>query len=61
MDLVKSRITPEMASNPLVQNIIRVLEEKKTEKLFDSLMGKNPEYRYKFIQENANFTNNLDI
>ena len=32
MDLVKSRITPEMASNPLVKNIIKVLEEKKTEK-----------------------------
>ena len=32
MDLVKSRITPEMESNPLVQNIIKVLEEKKTEK-----------------------------
>ena len=36
-------------------------EEKKTEKLFESLMGKKAESRFKFIQENANFTNNLDI
>tara|TARA_Y100001960_G_C14760439_1_gene873792 strand:- start:136 stop:2067 length:1932 start_codon:yes stop_codon:yes gene_type:complete len=36
-------------------------EFKKTEKLFESLMGKKPENRFKFIQENANFTNNLDV
>jgi len=36
-------------------------EEKKTEKLFESLMGKKAENRFKFIQENANFTSNLDI
>ena len=36
-------------------------EEKKTEKLFESLMGKKAEFRFKFIQENANFTSNLDI
>ncbi|PPR44718.1 MAG: DNA gyrase subunit B [Alphaproteobacteria bacterium MarineAlpha5_Bin7] len=36
-------------------------EEKKTEKLFDSLMGKKAEYRFKFIQENANFIRNIDI
>ena len=36
-------------------------EEKKTEKLFESLMGKKAESRYKFIQENANFSNILDI
>jgi len=36
-------------------------EEKKTEKLFDSLMGKKAENRYNFIQENADFTSNLDI
>ena len=35
-------------------------ESKKTEKLFETLMGKKPEYRYKFIKENANFSNNLD-
>jgi len=36
-------------------------EEEKTEKLFYSLMGKKAEHRYNFIQENANFTSNLDI
>lgn len=36
-------------------------DEKKTKKLFETLMGKKPESRFKFIQENANFTNNLDI
>ena len=38
-----------------------VKEEKKTERLFESLMGKKAESRFKFIQENANFTSNLDI
>ncbi|GIS78337.1 MAG: hypothetical protein CM1200mP13_16960 [Candidatus Pelagibacterales bacterium] len=36
-------------------------KKKKTEKLFESLMGKKAEFRFKFIQENANFTSNLDI
>ncbi len=36
-------------------------EEKKTAKLFDSLMGKKAESRFKFIQENANFTRNIDV
>jgi len=36
-------------------------ELKETEKLFESLMGKKAEYRFKFIQENANFTDQLDI
>ena len=38
-----------------------VKEAKKTEKLFESLMGKKPELRFKFIQKNANFTRNLDF
>ena len=37
-----------------------VKENKKTEKIFELLMGKKPEFRYKFIIENANFTNYLD-
>jgi len=36
-------------------------ELKETEKLFESLMGKKAEYRFKFIQENANFTDQIDI
>ena len=34
---------------------------KQTEKLFEALMGKKAEKRFNFIQENANFLNNLDI
>ena len=36
-------------------------ELKETEILFESLMGKKAEYRFKFIQENANFTDQIDI
>ena len=38
-----------------------VKEERETEKLFESLMGKKAEYRFKFIQENVNFVNYIDI
>jgi len=34
---------------------------KETESLFESLMGKKAESRFKFIQENANFTEQIDI
>ena len=34
---------------------------KTTEKLFETLMGKQAELRFKFIQNNANFIKNLDI
>ena len=36
-------------------------EVRKTERLFETLMGKKAEYRFKFIQDNANFTNQIDI
>ena len=36
-------------------------ELKETESLFESLMGKKAEYRFKFIQENANFADQIDI
>ena len=36
-------------------------ELKVTENLFESLMGKKAEHRFKFIQENANFTEHIDI
>ena len=32
-----------------------------TEKLFETLMGKQAELRFQFIQKNANFIKNLDI
>ena len=34
---------------------------KGTEKLFETLMGKQAELRFQFIQKNANFIKNLDI
>ena len=34
---------------------------KNTEKLFDTLMGKQADLRFRFIQKNANFIKNLDI
>ena len=36
-------------------------ESRLTEKLFEQLMGKKPELRYKFIQDNANFINQIDV
>ena len=36
-------------------------ELRETENLFESLMGKKAEYRFKFIQENANFTDQIDV
>ena len=36
-------------------------ELKETESLFEALMGKKAEHRFKFIQENANFTEQIDI
>ena len=36
-------------------------ELKETEKLFESLMGKKADHRFRFIQENADFTNQIDI
>src|SRR6056300_31698 len=36
-------------------------ELRETENLFESLMGKKAEYRFKFIQENNNFTDQIKI
>ncbi len=36
-------------------------EVKKTENLFETLMGKQVELRFKFIQDNANFVKQIDI
>ena len=49
------------------RNLILITSEKakkdinSTEKLFETLMGKQAELRFKFIQNNANFIKNLDI
>ena len=36
-------------------------EIKISDKLFEQLMGKKPEFRFKFIQDNANFIRQVDI
>ena len=38
-----------------------ILEAKETARLVDSLMGKNPEKRFKYIQENASLVEDLDV
>ena len=56
----------ETTMDPLKRKLTKITikdgkrETKNTEKLFESLMGKKPDQRYKFILENANFTTNLD-
>jgi topoisomerase-4 subunit B len=36
-------------------------EGMKTEKLVENLMGRKPEKRYEFIQQNAKFARDLDV
>ena len=36
-------------------------EDNKTEQLVEDLMGRKPEKRFEFIQNNATFVDNLDI
>jgi topoisomerase-4 subunit B len=36
-------------------------EEKKTSELVEQLMGRKPELRFAFIQENARFVHELDV
>ena len=39
----------------------RIKDLKTTDKLFETLMGKQAELRFKFIQNNANFIKNIDV
>ena len=53
--------------DPNFRNLLKIIFEnkkneiKKTEILISSLMGKNPELRFKFIKEKANFVHNIDV
>ncbi|MDC0226675.1 type IIA DNA topoisomerase subunit B [Alphaproteobacteria bacterium] len=55
--------TMDIEKRQLIQLTLKdgLKELNKTEKLFETLMGKKAEGRFNFIQENANFDNNLDI
>jgi topoisomerase-4 subunit B len=55
----KSRTLLRVDIPPKTEEGFEDLQETKT--LVANLMGKNPEYRFKFIQEGAKFTKDLDI
>ena len=40
---------------------VEIVEDKATGERVDSLMGNRPEERFRFIQENAEFAQDLDI
>ena len=56
----------EKIPNKIFKEIERIFinfikkEIKLTDKLFEQLMGKKPEFRFKFIQDNANFIRQID-
>ncbi|MCH8858833.1 MAG: DNA topoisomerase IV subunit B [Proteobacteria bacterium] len=55
----------ETTMRPGHRTLIRVViakgTDKKTDDLVERLMGKNPEFRFQFIQENAQFAADVDI
>jgi topoisomerase IV subunit B len=53
--------TMKPGARVLVRVEIAQGEEKKTEALFERLMGKKPELRFQFIQENAKFVKDVDV
>ncbi|MGN0929661.1 MAG: DNA topoisomerase IV subunit B [Alphaproteobacteria bacterium] len=55
----KSRVLLKIEIPPKTEEGFEDLKETKT--LVANLMGKNPEYRFRFIQEGAKFTTDLDI
>ena len=52
-------VDPDNDIDPDGSNLQKAM--KKTESLIDQLLGKKPELRFQFIQENASFAQNLDI
>ena len=46
---------------PAGHNDEEIIEAKATSRLVEDLMGRNPEKRFKFIQENAEFVADLDV
>ena len=55
----------ETAMNPAKRTLLKVVvpeeAEKETEETVERLMGKKPEHRFQFIQENAKFATDLDV
>ena len=46
---------------PAGQTDDEIIEAKYTARLVDDLMGKNPEKRFKYIQENASLVEDIDV
>ncbi len=53
--------TMRPADRTLLQVVVPAGEERETENTVERLMGKKPELRFQFIQENARFVKDLDI
>ncbi len=53
--------TMRPANRTLLQVVVPAGEERQTEDTVERLMGKKPELRFQFIQENARFAKDLDI
>ncbi len=53
--------TMRPADRTLLQVVVPAGEERETENTVERLMGKKPELRFQFIQENARFAKDLDI
>jgi topoisomerase-4 subunit B len=53
--------TMKPGSRSLIRVDIAEEESKETESLVERLMGKKPELRFQFIQENARFAKEVDV
>src|SRR6185437_14970599 len=53
--------TMKPGSRTLVRVEIADSDKKRTEELVERLMGKKPELRFQYIQENAEFATNVDV
>ena len=60
----------ETTMNPATRTLLRVVipdkkkkpvEFKSTERLVEKLMGKRPELRFQYIQEHAQFVDDIDV
>ncbi|MGB5336833.1 MAG: hypothetical protein WBN07_14530, partial [Woeseiaceae bacterium] len=60
-----AQLSRELGINPKTRKLIRVTidedEPGETDRLVDQLMGKKPELRFQYIQENARFVEELDV
>ena len=61
-DQLKETTMDQNKRNLILINSEKAMKDmKNTESLFETLMGKQAELRFKFIQNNANFIKNLDV